>query len=580
MKPSEIRQLIHLGTPDPPYGVRALARCYDIEDLARLARRRLPAGAAGYLDGGGEGEWTLRRNRHAFDALEFLPRLMHDVSAIDTTTTLLGSPVPLPFALSPVGGPRMFQHEGELAVARAAAKAGIPYGVSTLATQPLEDIAEAGRGTPLWFQLYVWGDRSAARELLSRAKAAGYRALLLSADTSVRSARERELHQGVKLPVPELTIRTLLDGALHPEWSWNFVTKPAIGFPNLSMSGPTSRGKLAEMFDGTVSWDDLEWIRSEWDGPVVVKGVLRPADAVRAADHGASAVIVSNHGGRQLDRVPAALEALPGVVDAVGDRVEVLCDSGIRRGSDIAAALALGARGVLIGRPHLYGLAAAGEPGVRHAIDLLAEELRSAMGLCGAASLADLDRDLLRAAVPARAPVPAQALSPDEARPARPARSARPAGRARSSGSGGSGDPGDSSGRGGPSGPGDSAGPGDPAGRARSSGSGGPGDPSGRGGPGGPGGPGDPSGRGGPDDPGDPGDTSGPSGLAGPAGPARSARSEGDEARPARSSRPSSRPSRSEKVPASTSRSKSASGPKPPPASRATGAPRTDRTGD
>jgi L-lactate dehydrogenase (cytochrome) len=414
MNLSEIRQMVHLGTPNPPYGVRSLARCYDIDDLARLARRRLPAGAAGYLDGGGEGEWTLRRNRRAFDAVEFVPRLMHDVSNVDTRTTLLGSQVPLPFALSPVGGPRMFHHEGELAVARAARKAGLPYGVSTLATQSIEDIAQAGQGTPLWFQLYVWGDRSAARELLSRAKAAGYRALLLSSDTSVRSERERELRQGVQLPVPELTIRTLLDGAIHPDWSWNFLTKPAIGFPNLSMSGPTSRKRLADMFDGTVTWDDLEWIRSEWDGPVVVKGVLRPADAARAADHGATAVIVSNHGGRQLDHLPAALEALPAVVDAVGDRIEVLCDSGIRRGSDIVAALALGARGVLIGRPHLYGLAAAGEPGVRHAIDILAKELRATMGLCGAASLAELDRDLLRAAVPARAAVPVQALSPGE----------------------------------------------------------------------------------------------------------------------------------------------------------------------
>jgi L-lactate dehydrogenase (cytochrome) len=401
VKPSEIRQLVHVATPDPPYGVRALARCYDIDDLARLARRRLPAGAAGYLDGGGEGEWTLRRNRQAFGAVELVPRLLRDVSGIDTSTTLLGSPVPFPFALSPVGGPRMFHHEGELAVARAARKAGVPYGVSTLATQPIEQIAEAGRGSPLWFQLYVWGDRSAARELLARARAAGYRALLLSTDTSVRSERHREQRQGIELPVPELTFRTLLDGALHPAWSWNFLASPAIGFPNLSMSGPASRDRMSEMFDGTVSWRDLEWIRSEWDGPVAVKGVLRAEEAVRAADLGASAVIVSNHGGRQLDHVPATLEALPGIVDAVGDRLEVLFDSGIRRGSDIAAALALGARGVLIGRAHLYGLAAAGEAGVRHAIDILARELRTTMGLCGAASLADLDRDLIRPAMPA-----------------------------------------------------------------------------------------------------------------------------------------------------------------------------------
>jgi L-lactate dehydrogenase (cytochrome) len=396
MKLSEIRELVHVGTPDPPYGVRTLARCYDIGDLARLARRRLPSGAAGYLDGGGEDEWTLRRNREVFGEVEFVPRLLRDVSNVDTSTTVLGSPVPLPFVLSPVGGPRMFHHEGELAVARAARNARLPYGVSTLATQPIEDVARAAQGSPLWFQLYVWGDRSAAKDLLSRARDAGYRALLLSADTSVRSQRDRELHQGIELPVPDLTVRALLDGARHPAWSYRFLTTPAIGFPNLSMQGPTSRERLSEMFDGTVSWQDLEWIRREWQGPVALKGVLRAEEAARAADLGADAVIVSNHGGRQLDHVPAALDALPAIVDEVGDRVEVLFDSGIRRGSDIAAALALGARAVLLGRAHLYGLAAAGEAGVRHAIDILAGELRMTMGLCGAANLDELNRSLLR----------------------------------------------------------------------------------------------------------------------------------------------------------------------------------------
>lgn len=396
MKLSEIRQLVHVGTPDAPYGVRSLARCYDIDDLARLARRRLPSGAAGYLDGGGEDEWTLRRNRQVFGEVEFVPRLLRDVSKVDTSTTVLGTPVPLPFALSPVGGPRMFHYQGELAVARAMRSARLPYGVSTLATQTIEDIARAAQGSPLWFQLYVWGDRSVARDLLKRARDAGYRALLLSADTSVRSQRDRELHQGIELPVPDLTLRALLDGVRHPSWSYRFLTSPAIGFPNLSMRGPTSRERLGEMFDGTVSWHDLEWIRREWKGPVALKGVLRPEEAARAADLGADAVIVSNHGGRQLDHAPATLDALPAIVAEVGDRMEVLFDSGVRRGSDIATALALGARAVLIGRAHLYGLAAAGEAGVRHAIDILAGELRMTMGLCGAASLDDLDGSLLR----------------------------------------------------------------------------------------------------------------------------------------------------------------------------------------
>jgi L-lactate dehydrogenase (cytochrome) len=400
MNLSDIRDLVHLGHPEAPYGVRALARCYDIDDLANLARKRLPAGAAAYLDGGGEDEWTLRRNREAFGEVELLPRILRDVSRVQTATTVLGTPMPMPIVLSPVGAPRMFHHEGELAVARAASQAGLTYGVSTLATQLLEAIAEAAQGSPLWFQLYLWGDRSVAKDLVARAKAAGYRALLLSADTTVRSERDRELHCGIELPSPELTLRTVLDGARHPAWAWHFLTSPAPGFPNLSTHGPTSRQQMMQMFDGTVSWQDLDWLREAWDGPIAVKGVLRPDEAAKAADHGADAVIVSNHGGRQMDHLPAALEVLPDIVDAVGDRIEVLVDSGFRRGADIVTALALGARAVLIGRAHLYGLAAAGEAGVRHAIDILTEELRMSMGLCGAATLSELDRRLLRVSSP------------------------------------------------------------------------------------------------------------------------------------------------------------------------------------
>ncbi len=408
MNLSEIRELVHVGRPDAPYGVRALARCLSISDLRRLARRRLPSAALGYLEGGGEDEWTLHRNREAFGQVELVPRVLRGVTRPATATTVLGTPMPLPFALSPIGAPRMFHHEGELAVARAARRAGLPYGISTLATQPLEAIADEAQDSPLWFQLYLWGDRSAARKLLGQARAAGYRALLLTADTSVRSNRERELRNGVVLPSPELTLRTVVNGARHPAWAWHFLSSPAPGFPNLSTSGLTSRQRLAEMFDGTVGWPDLDWIRQEWDGPIALKGVLSEDDARRAADEGVDAVIVSNHGGRQQDHVPAALEVLPGIADAVGGRVEVLFDSGIRRGSDIATALALGARAVLVGRAHLYGLAAAGEAGVRHAIDILAGELRTTMALCGAATLADLDRSLVRAARPARLPEPPQ----------------------------------------------------------------------------------------------------------------------------------------------------------------------------
>jgi L-lactate dehydrogenase (cytochrome) len=396
MRPREIPRLLRVARPPAPYGVRALDRCYSIEDLARLARRRLPSGARAYLEGGGEDEHTLRRNRAAFDEIELIPRVLEDMSRVDASTTVLGSRVPLPIGLSPIGAPRMFHHEGELAVARAAGHAGLPYGVSTLGTVSVEAVAAAS-DAPLWFQLYVWGDRGEAREAVARARAAGFRALLLSVDTTVRSKRERELHAGLSLPTPELTLRTFADGALHPDWSWHFLTSEAISFPNIGPSGPASRAKLEDMFDGTVSWDDLDWIRDAWDGPIALKGVLRAQEARRAADEGLDAVIVSNHGGRQLDHVPATIDVLPEVVDAVEGRLEVLMDSGVRRGSDVAAALALGARAVLIGRAHLYGLAAAGEPGVRHAIDILAEELRMTMALSGARTIGELDRGLIRA---------------------------------------------------------------------------------------------------------------------------------------------------------------------------------------
>jgi L-lactate dehydrogenase (cytochrome) len=403
MKLRAIADLVHVGRPPAPYGVRSLARCVSIEDLGRLARRRLPSGARGYLEGGGEGEYTLRRNRTAFDELEFIPRVLNDVSRVDTSTSVLGSSVPAPIVLAPVGAPRMFHNEGELAVARAGDHAGLPYAVSTLGTVAIEEVA-AVTSAPLWFQLYVWGDRGEAKDALVRARAARCRALLLSVDTSVRSKRERELHSGLNLPTPDLRLRTFLDGALHPSWAWHYHTSDAISFPNIAR-GAESRAKVKAMFDGTVTWDDLDWIRDAWDGPIALKGVLRAGEARRAVDEGLAAVIVSNHGGRQLDHVPATIDVLPEIVDAVDGRLEVLMDSGVRRGSDIVAALALGAQAVLIGRAHLYGLAAAGEAGVRHAIDILEHELQMTMALNGVSRVADLDRALLRTRTSVHAPL-------------------------------------------------------------------------------------------------------------------------------------------------------------------------------
>ena len=400
MQLRETLPLLRVARPPAPYGARRLARCHSIEDVARQARRRLPLGARAYLDGGGGDEYTLRRNRAAFDELEFLPAMARDAARVETSTTLLGRRTPLPFALAPIGSPRMFHHEGERAVARAARHAGIPYALSTLATTSIEDVA-AETDTPLWYQVYVWGDRGEAKEALARARAAGFTALLFTGDTAVRSDRTRERHAGLNLPSPRLRLRTLLDGALRPSWSWHFLTSETISFPNIGPPDRRSREKMPHMFDGTLRWEDLDWIRELWDGPILLKGVLRPDEAVRAADAGLDGVVVSNHGGRQLDHVPATIDVLPGIVDAAGDRLEVLVDSGFRRGSDIAAALALGARGVLVGRAHLYGLAAAGEAGVRHCIDILADELRTTMALCGVRTVAELDRSLIRQRAPA-----------------------------------------------------------------------------------------------------------------------------------------------------------------------------------
>lgn len=412
MRLTELLPLLRVARPPAPYGAQSLSRTYSIEDVARKARRRLPLGARAYLETGADGEYTLHRNRAAFDLIEFLPRQPREVSSIDLSATVLGERLPMPLILTPVGAPRMFHHDGELAVARAARHAGLPYGISTLANWPVAQIAEQ-TSTPLWFQVYAWGDRKATKEAVAAARAAGFRVLLLSIDTNVRGKREREKHTGLDLPKPYLPVKTFLDGLLHPSWSWHFLTSEPISFPNIGPPDHRSRDVIEDMFDGSVTWDDLDWMRAMWDGPVLVKGVISPEEALEAAERGADGVVVSNHGGRQLDHAPATIDVLPEIVDAVGHRAEVLVDSGFRRGSDVAAALALGAKAVLIGRAYLYGLAAAGEAGVRHCIDILAEELRSTMGLCGARTIADLDRSMLRRRVEHEG-APGRAEQPDK----------------------------------------------------------------------------------------------------------------------------------------------------------------------
>lgn len=396
MKPSEIAGLLRPRRPILRPTERRLAKCLTVDDLRRVARRRLPRPVFDYIDGGSEDELTLRRNTTAFDDLVLLPRVLRDVDDVDLTTTILGRPSSLPLALAPTGFTRMTHHEGELAVARSAERAGIPYTLSTMGTRSIERVASGSDG-PLWFQLYVWRDRGLAKELIERAKAAGYAALILTVDVPVPGARERDLRNGFTIP-PSLGLRTFVEGARHPHWWWNFLTRDVVSFESVSDRAAKPSGVmqfLAEQFDPSVTWDDLDWMLQAWDGPFVLKGVVHADDARRAADLGVTGIVVSNHGGRQLDRGPATIDALPAVVDAAGDRLEVLFDSGIRRGRDILTALALGARACLVGRAYLYGLGTAGERGVDHAIALLAGELKRSMRLVGARTVAELEPSMV-----------------------------------------------------------------------------------------------------------------------------------------------------------------------------------------
>lgn len=380
---------------------RRLSTAASVADYRRLARRRLPRGVFDYVDGGAEDELSLRRNGEAFRRLEFRPRVLCDVSAVDTSTTLLGRRLPVPVVLAPTGFTRIATSGGELDVARAAARAGLPYALSTMATRSIEEVAGVSGG-PKWFQVYVWRDRGLVKDMLARAAAAGFEAIVLTVDTAVLGRRERDVRNGFTLP-PKIGLGTLIDGALHPRWTWDFVRAEPITFANVTgttVADGSSAVTLADyingQFDPSLSWRDLDWLRAEWDGPIVLKGVQTVDDAMLAASAGIEAIALSNHGGRQLDGAPPPLELVSEVADAVADRAEVICDGGVRRGSDIVKAIALGARACMIGRAYLYGLAAAGERGVDGVLSILAADVRRTMALSGHKSVAELGRHLVR----------------------------------------------------------------------------------------------------------------------------------------------------------------------------------------
>ncbi len=375
---------------------RRLARVASVDDLRLIARRRLPRGVFDYVDGGAEDERTLARNSGDFAALQFRPRVLRDVGAVDTSSTLFGAPLPLPLVLAPTGFTRIVEPSGEIAVSRAAARAGLPYTLSTMSTCSIEDVAAASDGAK-WFQVYVWRDRGLVKDMLQRAAGCGYETIIITVDTALLGRRERDVRRGFTMP-PTLGPSTLIDGLLHPAWTWAFARSPAITFANVSShrgDAVSMSHYVAEQFDPSLSWSDIEWFRANWDGRVVIKGIQTVDDAVIARDAGVDGVALSNHGGRQLDGAPSPISLVAPVRDRVGDALAILCDGGVRRGSDIVKAIALGADACMIGRAYLYGLGAAGETGVDWVLNNLREGAHRTLALVGAASVADLTSELI-----------------------------------------------------------------------------------------------------------------------------------------------------------------------------------------
>lgn len=373
-----------------------LDRCLNIDDLRVAARQRAHRMVFDYIDGGADDEVTLGRNTKAFDDYDLLFKVLAGADNVDMSTTLLGEKIDVPFFASPAAGHRLFHTHGERGVAKAADSAGTIFSLSTLSSVSIEEIAALTNG-PKWFQLYVWKDRGLVKEMMDRAREAGYKALILTVDFPIAGNRERDPRNGFSIP-PKVGVKQAWHALRAPAWSLDYVIRPSVKYANLSAdtAAVSLQDFVYEQFDAGFNWRDAEWLLGEWNGPAVIKGVVRPDDARRAVDLGFNAVMVSNHGGRQLDRSPAPVHVLESIVDAVGPDAEVILDGGVRRGTDILIALALGARAVGFARPFLYGLAAAGEAGARRAMDILTNELRRDMVLLGTDRVSKIKRSLVR----------------------------------------------------------------------------------------------------------------------------------------------------------------------------------------
>jgi L-lactate dehydrogenase (cytochrome) len=388
-RPSELAPLVGFRRPRLNRTASRLASALTIEDLRTLAKRRAPRAAFDYTDGAAEDELSLARARQAFRDIEFHPSILRDVATVETGRVVLGQRVELPFGIAPTGFTRLMHTEGELAGARAAARNGIPFALSTLGTSSIEQVRAANPHGRKWFQLYMWKDRERSMALVERAAAAGYDTLLVTVDVPVAGARLRDTRNGMSIP-PTLTLRTVADAVPHLAWWFDLLTTEPLSFASLDRWPGTVAEYLDTMFDPTVTFDDLAWIKSQWPNKLVVKGIQTLADAKAVAELGADGLVLSNHGGRQLDRAPVPFHLLPSVARELGGSCEILLDTGIMSGADVVAAIALGASFTLVGRAYLYGLMAGGEAGVQRAIQILSSQVTRTMRLLGVTSLDEL----------------------------------------------------------------------------------------------------------------------------------------------------------------------------------------------
>jgi L-lactate dehydrogenase (cytochrome) len=389
-RPDQVLELVRFKKPQLDARRRRLASALTIWDLREIARRRTPRAAFDYADGAAEGEISMARARQAFEDIEFHPSILRDVSRVDTSATVLGGQSALPFGIAPTGFTRLMHTAGERAGAAAAGAAGIPFTLSTLGTTSVEDVRAANASGRNWFQLYVMRDREVSWELVRRAAAAGFDTLFFTVDTPVAGARLRDKRNGFSIP-PELTLSTVIDAIPRPWWWWDFLTTPKLEFASLTSTGGTVGELVDAAMDPTISFADLDVIRRLWPGKIAVKGVQNVADARRLADLGVDGIVLSNHGGRQLDRAPVPFHLLPQVVKAVGDTTEVTVDTGIMNGADVVAAIACGAKFTLVGRAYLYGLMAGGQAGVERAIEILAGQVTRTMKLLQVQKITDLN---------------------------------------------------------------------------------------------------------------------------------------------------------------------------------------------